>query len=227
MSQNHISETMIDRLVDGELTEQEQRELLTACEADPERWKDMALAYVEAQTWRSELSNVVKEPQTPPTILRMEDSVTPRSQLSSTPPSSTRQRSTSWRMFQVAAMLFLSLTVGYGVGTINLDSPEQPPGSNVAVEPTAPINGEQLVVWVPDQESGGLQPMQVPVNNVTNLDRSKLNQHQELSRELSNALTDDGHEVTQHRTWHPVQLRDGRGAFIPTDNINVQFNGYQ
>ena len=89
MSQNHISETMIDRLVDGELTEQEQRELLTACDEQPERWRDMALAYVEAQTWRTELSNLVKEPQTPTAILRMEDPVTPRSQLSSTPPSST------------------------------------------------------------------------------------------------------------------------------------------
>ena len=222
MSQNHISETMIDRLVDGELTDQEQRELLTACDEQPERWKDMALAYVEAQTWRTELSDLVEEPQAPADTIRMEDHITPRPQLSSTP-----RRSTSWRMLQVAAMLFLSLTVGYGIGTINFDSPEKPPGSNVVIQPSAPVNGEQLVVWVPDQESGGLQPMQVPVNNVTNLDRAKLDQHKELSRELSDALIDDGHEVTQHRTWHPVQLRDGRGAFIPTDNINVQFNGYQ
>ena len=37
----------IDRLVDGELGQQEQRQLLVALEAEPEGWRRCALAFVE------------------------------------------------------------------------------------------------------------------------------------------------------------------------------------
>src|SRR6476660_6662394 len=45
----------IDRLVDGELGEHEQRQLLVALEAEPEGWRRCALAFVEAQSWGQEM----------------------------------------------------------------------------------------------------------------------------------------------------------------------------
>ena len=49
------SQAHIDRLVDGELTEREQHDLLLSCEGDPTRWRDVALAFIEAQTWSTEM----------------------------------------------------------------------------------------------------------------------------------------------------------------------------
>jgi hypothetical protein len=46
---------LIDRLVDGELTSDERRQLLSALEGQPEGWRRCALAFVESQAWRGEM----------------------------------------------------------------------------------------------------------------------------------------------------------------------------
>ena len=50
------SQLQIDRMVDGQLTVAEQRALLLACDTD-NRWRELALAYVESQV----LSNALGE----------------------------------------------------------------------------------------------------------------------------------------------------------------------
>lgn len=47
----------LDRMVDGELTEEEQKSLLLEIEQQPDGWKRLALAYVEDQAWRSHFRN--------------------------------------------------------------------------------------------------------------------------------------------------------------------------
>jgi hypothetical protein len=57
---NKIDEKMardLDRLVTGELAEPERRELLAWCAERPDRWRLCAMAFLEAQTWESVLSN--------------------------------------------------------------------------------------------------------------------------------------------------------------------------
>lgn len=46
-------ERLIDRLVDGELTDDERRSLLLALDREPDGWKRCALAFLEAQAWRA------------------------------------------------------------------------------------------------------------------------------------------------------------------------------
>ncbi len=48
----------LDRLVDGELRPEEYRQLLKQCEAEPERWRACALAFVEHQAWREALGEL-------------------------------------------------------------------------------------------------------------------------------------------------------------------------
>src|SRR5438874_1985215 len=48
----------LDRLVDGEVNIDEQRQLLLALEAQPDGWRRCALAYIEAQTLRQELRGI-------------------------------------------------------------------------------------------------------------------------------------------------------------------------
>src|SRR5262245_40719061 len=49
---------LIDRLVDGELTGDERRQLLQSFDKRPEGWRRCALAFLEAQSWREELGQV-------------------------------------------------------------------------------------------------------------------------------------------------------------------------
>src|SRR5262245_56567307 len=53
---------LFDRLVDGELSADERRELLISLEGRPGGWRKCALAFLEAQTWQRELTRVVNEP---------------------------------------------------------------------------------------------------------------------------------------------------------------------
>jgi hypothetical protein len=50
---------LIDRLVDGELAGDERRELLAALDAQSDGWRKCALAFVEAQTWRSDMRQLL------------------------------------------------------------------------------------------------------------------------------------------------------------------------
>lgn len=51
----------IDRLVDGELSAGERRELLRDLESNPEAWRNCALAFVEAQVLRESFGELLSE----------------------------------------------------------------------------------------------------------------------------------------------------------------------
>jgi hypothetical protein len=52
-------DVLIDRLVDGELSADERQQLLAGLDAQPDGWRRCALAFLEAQTWRSEMRRIV------------------------------------------------------------------------------------------------------------------------------------------------------------------------
>ena len=53
-----IDDRRFDRLVDGELSPAEYEALLTALDAEPDMWRRCALAFLEAQAWRGEMSAI-------------------------------------------------------------------------------------------------------------------------------------------------------------------------
>ena len=53
----------IDRLVDGELTESERKQLLRRFEDQPAGWRQCALAFVESQMWSADLKRMTTEGQ--------------------------------------------------------------------------------------------------------------------------------------------------------------------
>src|SRR4029079_10623055 len=67
-----------DRLVDGEMTASERRQLLESLDSRPEGWRRCALAFLEAQSWREDLGQVAcgvrsetnKSTSPPPSIQR-------------------------------------------------------------------------------------------------------------------------------------------------------------
>ncbi len=56
-----IDSASLDRLVDGDLTDTERRELLLRLESDPDGWRRCALAFLEDQAWRDALATVAPE----------------------------------------------------------------------------------------------------------------------------------------------------------------------
>jgi len=56
-----LDEDILDRLVDGELSEAQQQEVLRQVESHPEGWRRLALAFLEAQTWHWEMSSLLEE----------------------------------------------------------------------------------------------------------------------------------------------------------------------
>src|SRR5262245_24670774 len=53
-------DVVFDRLVDGELTPDERRQLLESLDKRPERWRRCAIAFLEGQSWRDELGQVAR-----------------------------------------------------------------------------------------------------------------------------------------------------------------------
>jgi anti-sigma factor RsiW len=51
----HDQSRLIDRLVDGELSNNERGELLSRLDQSADGWRTLALAFLESQTWRSAL----------------------------------------------------------------------------------------------------------------------------------------------------------------------------
>ena len=56
-----LDEDLLDRLVDGELPEAQQQEVLRQVQCHPDGWRRLALAFLEAQTWRREMPRLLEE----------------------------------------------------------------------------------------------------------------------------------------------------------------------
>lgn len=70
MSESHLKDALLDRLVDGELSAQEREQTLLALEESPDGWRRCALAFLEAQSWRQQMTQLVS-----PFALRQEVSL--------------------------------------------------------------------------------------------------------------------------------------------------------
>ncbi len=56
-----IDDLQLDMLVDGELSEEERREVLLRLDSEPDGWRRCALAFLEAQSWREAMRSVSDE----------------------------------------------------------------------------------------------------------------------------------------------------------------------
>ena len=61
---------VLDRLVDGELSQADRRALLAALDDEPGAWRRCALAFLESQSWRWQLNQIASEPLLAKTALQ-------------------------------------------------------------------------------------------------------------------------------------------------------------
>ncbi|NIL98401.1 MAG: hypothetical protein GTO62_15045, partial [Planctomycetales bacterium] len=108
-------ELQIQRLVDGELDPEQRAELLRKLDADAQAWRDVALAFVEDQSYRSQY-RAVGAGQWPTSPVARRESYPGKFNV---------------RILAMAAAVLIALLVGFGLGD-RLTRIPAPTGESVA-----------------------------------------------------------------------------------------------
>jgi anti-sigma factor RsiW len=210
----------IDRLVDGELSDAERRELLIRLENDPDGWRRCALAFLEDQAWRSAIAGravgVSKAGPSPASASR-----------------SPRRRPSLRRLSAVATVLAATFAAGLAVGGMSRDRGSvgvAPPPVVAKNQPTPPPAPEPIreVGWVNvvDQSSGESPSRRVPILSGPGLDDRWLSQQPSSVPDYVRTLWErQGYQVEERRRLVSVQLEDGRRVSIPVDEVALEYVG--
>ncbi len=249
-----LDDSRFDRLVDGELNEEERRELLARLDSEPGGWRRCALAFLELQCWRQAFGDIaqkgVSAEPTPPTPKVRRAS---RSRRPSWVGTVLAMAASFFRVFWVGSMVKqgrlghpatpggaigeLAATTGHrpapplsGQPPLSNQPPfRQPPGSLAGVSPQShAARGPWRMVTVsqPAGAGGPGNSFSVPAVERDNIDPQWL-------RSFPPAIPDDvlqafhrtGHEVEQHRELVPVPMKDGRRLIVPVDQVDVHYVG--
>src|SRR5262245_48775313 len=222
---NLADDFLFDRLVDGELTSDERRKLLASLDDRPGGWRRCALAFVEAQTWRGDLKQIVRESDATPSPVR---AVAPL-------PARTGRR--GLRLFAVAAGVLMAFTLGLAMREdgLSLRSVTPNPGDELAAvtsvppdrahaptnSPPASTADEALTLWVRN-EQGQAQSLRVPLVDAAALDRQFGVAFQPgLSDAARNHLRERGFDVQSKQRYAPLWLENGRPMIVPVEDTRI------
>ncbi len=218
-------DALLDRLVDGELTGSERRQLLGSLDKRPEGWRRCAMAFLEAQSWREELGQVArgshseaKEPKSP---------ASPVPQLPG--------RKSHWAAGAKWLALAASLLLAFGLGmmqrergnsvAVDISNPGgqlarvSPPANSAAPNGAAPDDALTLFV----KDSGGrMQPVRVPLVDASTLDKQLGVQFQTgMPDDIRNQLKDSGYTVKSKRQYAPLWFENGRPMIVPVEDTKI------
>ncbi len=230
-----------DRLVDGELNQDERRSLLNGLDHEPGGWRRCALAFLEAQCWQESLR------QSKAIRVAGSDWSQPTTAIGSARPRG-RWRAQARTALAMAACFFLgALLIGSWLprsGRPNnpLNPPDTVgrltslPGGESALadqgrgagqlQPPAGREGAWRLVTLSPSDSGDGSPwLEVPARERPNLDETWLRSlPPAIPENVVQALQRTGHEVRQQREFLPVPMKDGRILVVPVDQVDVHAN---
>ena len=219
---------ILDRLVDGELSQDQRRELLAALDDEPGAWRRCALAFLEAQTWRWQLSQRAAEP-----LVAQAATSAPAA-----PRNATRSR---WGVsLAIAASLFVAFVLGVRYQSagqrlepdnVARSAPRLDEAEPVALAQTdggpaagaAQSDGEQeetislTLADGADDES----EIQLPVTSAGEDDSDWAQNESALPLELLQSLQQAGLEVNRQYRFMPIDLSDGRRLVVPIEEIEI------
>jgi hypothetical protein len=219
-----------DRLVDGELSEDEERTLLARLDQIPDGWRRCALAFLEARCWE----------RTAQCVVSRETNSAPIQSLAQLP-SRTRftRLGSPWMSLVALAAVFL---VAFGVGTLlprNGDSPsvdslgQAPPAPSTPIAPSMlahdtaqpapqiePANAEDLYLGNLKLVNDSGKEIAVPVYDWNQQVAEEIwRGSQPLSAEVVGQLK--RHQVRSQRGYVPVRLQDGRQVVLPVQEVDI------
>jgi hypothetical protein len=211
-----------DRLVDGELSETERKELLTSLDREPDGWRRCALAFLEAQCWKKELRD-----------LRQTVSACAVPFAS---PRHARKRSSSplgllGTLMAMAATFFLAL--GIGAWWLNYNQHGLAPGPDQIAgrsgEPSATANSSapwQMVKLFPAGSTDPNQAIQLPALVRDRIDENWLrNLPAPIPESVAENLRRNGYKVQTQQELLPLRLDDGRQLVVPVDKVELNYVG--
>lgn len=224
-----LNDITFDRLVDGELSPAEYRQVLTALEQHPAAWRKCAEAFLQSQAWQREMKAVRDSAETKPAVAMVETA----------PPAARRGE---WlRMFLVAAASFLLAVfatnqafrwadrakpaaeqpLAHAQPVDQHKAPVQtnePQVTNVATG-NQPLGKVQLAV----NRTGSEEPqiMDVPVYDTQVATELLSTVRPALPDDLLEELEAQGHRVDRQRRLLPVRLDDGRQMIVPVEGYRI------
>jgi hypothetical protein len=223
----------IDRLVDGELTRQEYRELLTLLARHPDGWRRCALAFLEAQAWQRELGSMQLEDIRPPASSR----ATSRS----------KKRLSHWlSLLALAASFLMMFALGVAYHARRSRSPSLPGHVPVAqqqesadvedavrdtntlpmrppTEARPPIQPRGYVTLARDGvDSPSSDEFEIPLYEWSPESAWLLDDDRwRIPPEVQRALQRMGREIRWDRRLVPLETEDGSPAFLPMRRLEV------
>jgi hypothetical protein len=220
----HLDDATFDRLVDGELAAADYQKLLTALDDEPSGWRRCAMAFLEAQAWRGEMS-----------AIRRGQELAPAS------PPEVASGAGPWRrwlpLLAVAASFVAAFLGGLAVQR-HLDrrqldagavarSGDPPAESPRATDDQLPTGQEPRslgnIRLVVDGEQGA-QPQQIvlPVYDTNQLGQEWLSQDRSaLPDDVIQSLARRGRKVERQIQFLPLPLDDEHQVVVPVEQIQI------
>jgi hypothetical protein len=217
---NHSDDILFDRLVDGELSAAERKELLESLDARPQGWRRCALAFLEAQSWRSEMKKLTQERPTSSAQVKRQ-AVAPESK-----PHSLR---TAAQWLAVAAALLVAFKVGSWQRESGIPIVASPVPTNEQLVSVPPPTGatnttkpnDALNLWVRD-DAGQMRRVRVPLVDAQSLDRQLGTVFQTgVPDHVRDQLNDSGYAVHSKRQYAPLWLENGRPMVVPVEDTKI------
>lgn len=219
---------LFDKLVDGELSASEQRELLLRLDDEPHAWRRLALSFLEAQTWQRELRSDSTTVPSPPTVIH--------------PPVIQSQRRRWSALTVITASVCVVFGLGFACGSLRSSTTASLPITQLPRldQPLSPVSlrpdSDLLVDTEPDEETIRLylagdtpdsyRQVDVPLVKASD-DGSNLlaGDAPFVPSQVRRTLEQMGHEVQEQRQLIPLQLSDGREAVVPVEDVRVRYVG--
>ena len=213
------TQRVLDRLVDGELGLDERRLLLAGLDDEVGAWRRCALAFLEAQSWRWQLSSAAAEPFLARTA------------------ETTKRPARHGAFWGSALAIAASLVVAFALG--RQYSPAGPALESLAANRKIPLQEEpahpgaatpgaadapwEMVTLTPVGASGSGEPIRVRVAKDSGDTRSAFGAARSaMSTLFSRSFEKKGWQVNRQEHLVPIDLSDGRRLMVPIEEIDLR-----
>ncbi|HEU5119097.1 MAG TPA: hypothetical protein VFT74_21080 [Isosphaeraceae bacterium] len=197
---NEVLASRIDRLVDGELADFERRALLLELDTQPAGWRRCALAFLEAQEWRTALRASSAMPSVPEPRLMPSKPNRPKS-------------STLW--LARAAAVLMAFGLGWSMSS-RLEQDAPPVAGSRPEKPESPP--ERIETPQPESALARNEAPEPPGES----DFPQSPPQTILPRPVVGELQRAGYEVEPQRGFMPVRLSDGSIVDLPVEGVQIR-----
>ena len=222
-------DTRFDRLVDGQLSEQQRHDLLAGLDDEQGGWRRCALAFLESQCWKQALGAIVRE-----------------SVPSVEPVAATRPPRSAWSgrlgtVLAMAASFMLAMWLGWwvqhdrvglhGVLTDKGGIGELAQNIGLRPEPASRVDAPRSPWRTVTVSAPGRNGEPGPTFNLSAVERDNIDEQwlrsvpPAIPEEVLQALNRTGHEIQQRRELVSAPLEDGRRLVVPVDRVEVHYVG--